>query len=115
MPIRIIIADNHVLLREGIRSLLEKRRDFEVIGEADDGLITIDLVKHLKPDVIIMQIDMPNLNGVETTRKITSETPNIKIIGISNHFDSKGLKDIMSAGAVGYLHTSCSSNDLAKA
>src|SRR5437773_8238653 len=109
MPIKIIIADNHVLLREGIRSLLQMRRDFEVIGEADDGLITIDLMKHLKPDVIIMQIFMPNLNGIETTRQILSETPKIKIIGMSNHFDRKVLKDILSAGAAGYLHTSCSS------
>jgi len=100
---RILIADDHGIVREGLRSMIEKEPDMEVVGEAKDGLETVALAKQLAPDVIIMDISMPNLNGIEATRLILSENPKIKVIVLSIHVEKHIVKEILSAGAAGYV------------
>jgi two-component system response regulator NreC len=100
---RILIADDHGIVREGLRSLIEKEPDMEVVGEAKDGLETVALAKQLAPDVIIMDISMPNLNGIEATRLILAQNPKIKVIVLSIHAERRIVKEILSAGAAGYV------------
>ncbi len=100
---RILIADDHGIVREGLRSLIEKEPDMEVIGEAKDGLETVESARKLKPDVIVMDVSMPNLNGIEATRLILSENPKIKVIVLSIHVERRIVKEILSAGAAGYV------------
>jgi two-component system response regulator NreC len=100
---RILIADDHGIVREGLRSMIEKEPDMEVVGEAEDGMETVELAKQLSPDVIVMDISMPNLNGIEATRLILSENPKIKIIVLSIHVEKHIVKEILSAGAAGYV------------
>ncbi len=100
---RILIADDHGIVREGLRSMIEKEPDMEVVGEAKDGVETVESARQLKPDVIVMDVSMPNLNGIEATRMILSENPKIKIIVLSIHVERHIVKEILSAGASGYV------------
>ena len=100
---KILIADDHGIVREGLRSLIEKETDMEVIGEARDGLETVESARKLKPDAIVMDISMPRLNGIEATRMILSENPKIKVIVLSIHVERRIVKEILSAGASGYV------------
>jgi len=100
---RILIADDHGIVREGLRSLIEKEPDMEVIGEAKDGMETVELARQLSPDIIIMDVSMPNLNGIEATRQILSENPKIKVIVLSIHVERRIVKEILGAGAAGYV------------
>jgi two-component system response regulator NreC len=100
---KILIADDHGIVRQGLRSLIEKEPDMEVVGEAKDGLETVALAKQLTPDIIIMDVSMPNLNGIEATRMILTENPKIKIIVLSIHVERRIVKEILSAGAAGYV------------
>ncbi|MCX5638547.1 MAG: response regulator transcription factor, partial [Planctomycetota bacterium] len=83
MSIRILLADDHGIVREGLRFLLNKESDMEVVGEAEDGRKALELVSKLLPDVVVMDIAMPNLNGVEAARLITHEFPKVKVIALS--------------------------------
>lgn len=112
---KIIIADDHGIVREGLRSLIEKEPDMEVIGEAKDGKETVELARQLSPDVIIMDISMPNLNGIEATRLIMSENPKIKVIVLSIHAEKRIVKEILSAGAAGYVLKTYLFDELARA
>lgn len=100
---RILLADDHAMMREGLRSIIEHELRFKVIAQAGDGRTAIDLARKLKPDVVIMDISMPDLNGIEATRQIVAEDPNIKIIGLSMHSDKRFIGEMLSAGASGYL------------
>jgi two-component system response regulator NreC len=100
---RILIADDHGIVREGLRSLIEKEPDMEVVGETKDGQETVEAAKQLKPDIIIMDVSMPNLNGIEATRIIVSDNPKIKVIVLSIHVERRIVKEILSAGASGYV------------
>ena len=82
---RILIADDHGVVREGLKVLIDNQPDMEVVGEAEDGLMVTQLAKELSPDIIIMDISMPNLNGVEATRLILTENPDIRVIALSVH------------------------------
>jgi DNA-binding NarL/FixJ family response regulator len=100
---RILIADDHGIVREGLRSLIEKEPDMKVVGEAKDGMETVELARQLSPDIIIMDVSMPNLNGIEATRQILSENPKIKVIVLSIHVERRIVKEILGAGAAGYV------------
>lgn len=104
---KILIADDHGVVREGLKVLIENEADMEVVGEAEDGLIVTQLAKELSPDVIIMDISMPNLNGVEATRLILTENPNIRVIALSVHLDKHFVTEMLKAGASGYVLKSC--------
>ncbi len=103
MSLRILLADDHRIMREGLRSLLEKQPGMEVIAEADNGRTTVQLSRKFKPDVVLMDIIMPDLNGIEATRQIVNDVPGIKVVALSMHSDSKFVTEMLSAGASGYL------------
>ncbi|MFQ5674326.1 MAG: response regulator [bacterium] len=103
MRLKILLADDHKIVRDGLHSLLKKEAGMEVIGEADNGRETVQLAREMEPDIIIMDISMPDLNGVEATRQIISNSPEAKIIALSMHSDKRFVKGILSAGAKGYL------------
>ena len=103
MSLRILLADDHRIMREGLRSLLEKQPGMQVIAEAENGITTVQLSRKFKPDVVLMDIIMPDLNGIEATRQIVAELPDVKIIALSMHSDSKFVTEMLSVGASGYL------------
>ena len=103
MKIKILLVDDHQILRDGIRSLVKGYDDMEVIGEAADGRETLDMVEKLSPDVVIMDISMPDLNGIDATRMIINEAPDVKVIALSMHHDKQFVSEIFKAGASGYL------------
>jgi two-component system, NarL family, response regulator NreC len=115
MTIRILVADDHQIMREGLRTMLEKEHDLTVIGEAEDGRKTHRLAQELVPDVIIMDVGMPDLNGIEATRQIIADLPGVKIIALSMHDDRRFVLNMLKAGASGYMLKDCAFKDLAKA
>lgn len=115
MSIRILVADDHGIVREGLRSLLGRQPDMAIIGEATDGRKALELVRELLPDVIVMDITMPNLNGVDATRQVISEFPNVKVIALSMHSCTMFVADMIKAGASGYLLKDCLFDELAEA
>jgi DNA-binding NarL/FixJ family response regulator len=112
MSTRILLVDDHQMVREGIRSLLEKESDFQVVGEAEEGRKAVALVRKLLPDVVVMDITMPNLNGVDATRQIVSEFPQTKVIALSMHFSKIFVVNMLKAGALGYILKGDSSEEL---
>lgn len=113
--IRVFLADDHKVFREGIRLLLEKRLDMEVIGEADDGRETVTKVSQLMPDVVLMDITMPGLNGLEATRQIKQKYPSIKVLMLTMHETDQYLSGMLEVGACGYLVKTVTSQELASA
>jgi len=103
MGIKIILADDHKIIREGLRALLEKEQDMEVVGEANDGVTTVRLTKKLSPNIVIMDIGMPDMNGIDATRQIIAETEGVKVIALSMHSDRRFVLQMLKAGASGYL------------
>lgn len=103
MTVKILIADDHKILREGLKSLLEKQPEFAVVAEAQDGLSAISAAKKHKPDIAILDIGMPDLNGIEVTRRIRSEMAETRVIALSMHADRRFVMGILEAGANGYL------------
>ncbi|KKM74677.1 hypothetical protein LCGC14_1397940 [marine sediment metagenome] len=112
MSIRVLLSDDHRIVREGLRSLLEKEPDIKVVGEAEDGYSTIELARKLKPQVVVMDVTMPGLNGIEATHQITKEMPNIKVLALSMHTDQRFIEGMLRAGAIGYLPKDCASEEL---
>ena len=115
MPVRIILADDHNIVRQGLRSLIEKELGMDVVGEADNGRRTVQLARELHPDLIIMDVSMPDLNGIEATRQITAELPEIKVLALSMHSDKRFVAGILKAGASGYLLKDCAFDEMAGA
>jgi len=115
MSTKVLIADDHQIMREGLRALLEKEIDIQVLGEAEDGRMIQRMARELQPDVIIMDVAMPDLNGIEATRQIAAELPGIKIIALSMHDDRRFVLNMLKAGASGYMLKDCAFKDLAKA
>jgi DNA-binding NarL/FixJ family response regulator len=99
----IVLADDHLVVRKGMRSLLEAESDFELVGEADDGLETVQLVERLTPDVVVLDLMMPGLNGIEVTRQIRKRSPHTKIVILSMHADDEYVLEALRCGANGYV------------
>jgi len=115
MSIRIIIADDHKIVRNGLRSLIEKELDIEVIAEADNGRTAVHTALELAPDVMIMDIAMPDLNGIEATRQIIAALPGTKVIALSMHADKRYVMEMLKAGASGYILKDNAYEELASA
>lgn len=115
MSIRIIIADDHKIVRDGLRVLLEKHSDMKVVAEAQDGREAIELAKKLLPTVIIMDITMPDLNGIDATRQIVAQSPHTRIIALSMHSDRQFVVRMLEAGACAYLLKNTAFTELALA
>jgi two-component system, NarL family, response regulator NreC len=115
MSIKIILADNHQIVRQGLALLLDEEPDVEVAGEAGDCASAIKLIQELSPHILIMDICLPDTNGVEATRRILSEFPQVKIIVVSMHSDSLFVLNMLNAGASGYLLKDCALEELVKA
>jgi two-component system, NarL family, response regulator NreC len=103
MPIRILLADDHTVVRDGLRALLERQPDMAVIGEASDGRDSVRLAEEQSPDVVIMDIAMPNMNGIEATRRIIAGNPRTAVVILSMHHDESYVLRSLKAGAKGYL------------
>ncbi len=115
MSTKIVVVDEHKILREGLSTLIAKQPDMEVVGEATDGREALRLVDELMPDLILMDVTMPNLNGIEATRKIKSKNPEIEIIALSLHSDRRYVLGMIDAGASGYLLKECAFEELVRA
>jgi len=115
MSIRILLADDHKIMRDGLRSLLEKQSDMEVVAEAENGRTTVQLAQKLLPDVVIMDIAMPDLNGIEATRQIIATAPSVKVLALSMHPNRAFVTGMLSAGASGYLLKDSAFEELARA
>ena len=103
MSTRILLADDHAMVRQGLRSMLEKEPDMEVVGEAEDGQKALELVRELLPDIVVMDIEMPNLNGIDATRQIVRELRGVKVIALSMYSDGLIVDNMLKAGASGYV------------
>lgn len=103
MIVRILIADDHKIILDGLRSLLEKNDSLRVIGQAADGLSAVRLAGEISPDLVIMDISLPGLNGIDATRRILEASPRVKIIALSMHKDGRYIAEALKSGAMGYL------------
>ena len=115
MNIKILIVDDHQIFREGLRSMIEKKPGITVVGEAESGKTAINLARELRPDIVIMDIVMPEMNGIETTRHLAESLPQIKIIGLSMHDDVRFATEMLKAGASGFLLKDCAFEELVDA
>src|SRR5207253_1484374 len=113
--ITVLLADDHVVVRQGLRALLMAEDDIEIVGEADNGRQAIQFAKKFLPDVLVMDIAMPVLNGLEATRQITRAVPTTKILVLSSYSDDEYVYQLTEAGAAGYLVKQTAANDLLKA
>jgi len=111
-PIRILLADDHTVMRNGLRLLLERQPNLTVVGEASDGRETVRLAEQLSPNLVVMDIAMPNLNGIEAARQIGTSNPDIAIIILSMHSDESYVIRALKAGARGYLLKDSAEGDL---
>lgn len=103
MNIRLLLADDHQLMREGLKALIEKEDDMALVGEAEDGYGTIRLSEKLSPHVIVMDVSMPDLNGIEATRRVLEMNPNIKVVALSGHLNKEFVRQMLEAGASAYV------------
>ncbi len=115
MNIRIIIADDHQIVRQGLSTLLAKEPDMEVVAEAENGRKAVQLTKEMSPHVVIMDVNMPDLNGIEATRQILHANPGVRVIALSMHTDRRFVVNMLKAGASGYLLKDCAFEELAQA
>jgi DNA-binding NarL/FixJ family response regulator len=115
MGVRVILADDHTIVRHGLSKLLQQEQDMEVIAQARDGHSTVELARELSPDMVIMDIGMPDLNGIEATRQIVRDLPHVKVIGLSMHSGRKFVIEMLRAGASGYLLKDCALEELTTA
>jgi len=115
MELKILIVDDHKILRDGLKNMIEKFPTFKVVGEATNGREALNLTQKLKPDVVIMDVAMEGLNGVEATQQIVQQSPETKVIGLSMHSNKRFILGMFKAGAYGYLLKDCDSSELIEA
>src|ERR1700761_5803081 len=114
-PTRILLADDHELVRRGLRTLLESQPGWEVCGEASDGRSAVEMSRRLEPDIVVMDVSMPELNGFEATRQILSKQPRIEVLALSMHESQQMVNEVLDAGARGYVLKSDAGSDLVAA
>lgn len=112
---RILLVDDHELMREGLRSILEKEEDVEIVGEASGGREAVALARSLDPDVVVMDVGMKDLNGIDATRQLRKESPEIQVIALSSHSDRRYVSAMLEAGACGYVLKANAYADLRRA
>jgi DNA-binding NarL/FixJ family response regulator len=112
---RILLADDHAVVRKGFRLIIQSQPDMDVVGEASNGHEAVLLVGQLKPDVIVMDVTMPEMNGIEATRRITEASPHTRVLALSMHKESVYVREILRAGAKGYLLKDSADSDLLSA
>ena len=115
MALKVILADDHNLVREGLRSLLDKQGDILVVGEADNGRAALELATRLAPDVAVMDVSMPDMNGVEAASRIRDAVPGVRVLALSMHADKRFVEKMLRAGASGYLLKNCAFKEIAQA
>ena len=115
MSIRILLADDHKMIRDGLRALIEKHRNMEIVGEAANGQTAVQLARKLSPEVVVIDIGMPDLNGIEAARRIAAFKPKPKIIGLSMHDDRRYVAQMLKAGASGYILKDSAFEELVRA
>jgi DNA-binding NarL/FixJ family response regulator len=115
MSIRVLLADDHQMLRDALRSMLESDGHLEVVGEAGDGRAAVKMARTLAPDIVVMDITMPDLNGVEATHQIKAENPAVKVIALSRHSDRRYVLRMLEAGASGYVLKAAAYDELRRA
>ena len=115
MNIKILLADDHKIVCEGLRTLIEKKPGMEVVGEAENGRMAVRLAQELSPDIVIMDVAMPDLNGIEATRQVLNNRPRVKVVALSMHADRRFVVQMLKAGASGYLLKDCAFEELANA
>jgi two-component system, NarL family, response regulator NreC len=113
--IRILLADDHAVVRQGFKMILGAQPDMEIVGEAGNGREAVDLAEQLKPDIVVMDVAMPELNGIEATRRVTAAVPHTRVIALSMHKDSVYVREVLRAGARGYLLKDSGAGDLVSA
>jgi two-component system, NarL family, response regulator NreC len=113
--IRILLADDHAVVRQGFRLILSSQTDMQIVGEAGNGREAVEMAEKLQPDVIVMDVAMPELNGIEATRRITAGAPRARVLALSMHKDSVYVREILRAGARGYLLKDSIDTDLLNA
>jgi DNA-binding NarL/FixJ family response regulator len=113
--IRILLADDHAVVRQGFRMILSAHSDLEIVGEAGNGREAVELAATLRPDVVVMDVAMPELNGIEATRRLTADNPHTRVVALSMHKDSVYVREILRAGARGYLLKDSVAADLVSA
>ncbi|KAF0216926.1 MAG: LuxR family transcriptional [Geobacteraceae bacterium] len=112
MSIKVLLAEDHKLVREGLRALLEKEPSMDVVAEADNGREAIQLTRQLHPDVVVMDLTMPDMNGIEATRRIVAGIPEVRVLALSMHSDKRFVQEAINAGAKGYLLKDVASEEL---
>lgn len=115
MTIKVLLADDHQIIRDGLRSLLTNEPDIEVVGEADNGRATVEMTQRLKPDIVVMDITMPGLNGIEATRQVRAMSSDIKVLALSMHSDKRFVAGVLQVGASGYVLKNCAFKELVQA
>jgi DNA-binding NarL/FixJ family response regulator len=113
--IRILLADDHAVVRQGFKMILSAQPDMEIVGEAGNGREALELAQQLKPDVVVMDVAMPELNGIEATRRLVGSVPHARVIALSMHKDSVYVREVLRAGARGYLLKESGAGDLVAA
>ena len=114
-PLRILVADDHAILRQGLKLLIESQPDMQVVAEAADGELALELAAEVKPDIVVMDISMPRMNGLMATRSLKQKQPNITVVALTRHEDGNYLEELLRAGASAYVLKQSAPTDLLKA